>query len=105
MAVTASGTNTQRRESNMVVVCPSCGQTRILSARAARRRTVCRLCSWGWKPPPLMDYRSFWLDRLSDEEIAAAASVIAACELRPEMLEAVAQARWKLTSELTPERE
>ncbi len=93
VAVTASGTSRQRREANVIVVCPACGLTRVVSARTARRRTVCRLCSWGREPPPPIDFRSFWLDRLSDEEIAAAASFMANVPLRSEHVENVAQAR------------
>lgn len=56
--------------------CPSCGRQRSVSARTARRGPGrCRLCISGdgvIEAPDDTD-RRWWLERLSDEEIAEAA--------------------------------
>lgn len=52
-----------------VVRCPGCGWPHVVSARHARRGTVCRPCSHGKEPESLAVYHGFWLERFSRAEI------------------------------------
>jgi NMD protein affecting ribosome stability and mRNA decay len=55
----------------VTVTCPNCGDTREVTARHARRETLCRRCI---NPPPSHPVtdatRRYWLERYTDREIA-----------------------------------
>ena len=66
----------RRSEGVVLVYCPSCGNPHVLSARHARRHTVCKPCSHGRSQEPISAYYSFWLERFSREEIQQMAKAI-----------------------------
>lgn len=58
-------------------ICPSCGRSRRLSGRHARRNPVCSLCRHPAKVnPPTDSDRRYWLRIFSDEEIVQIAYFI-----------------------------
>ena len=66
----------RRSEGFVVVRCGGCDCLHTVSARHARRETLCRPCSHGKTPEPREAYYVFWLERFTAEEIRQMAIAI-----------------------------
>ena len=85
------------------VACPSCGRTRRVSARQARRGSICRLCLYPDTEPKVTpaDMR-FWLNRFTDHELAVLASDMIGEMVKPE---GIGRARQVLLASAAPDDE
>lgn len=66
----------RREEPFEVVRCSACLGLHTVSARHARRNTICRACSHGRTPKYIEEYFDFWLERFSMDEIKLIAMAI-----------------------------
>lgn len=66
----------RREEPFEVVRCARCQGLHTVSARHARRKTMCRACSHGRTPTHIQEYYDFWLERFSMDEIVVMAVAI-----------------------------